>query len=150
MLARNRAALALFGSAMLGADNCTINLPWDSGGDTSAPIPVPADFCHTDPPVGCWGLCLFPDMTDTDISPPPATPTATSNCTDPGTGDLATQFVMDINTILVCDPTLYGGSYVVFPTDFFLARTVAKVGSCVIPPLPPLTESLAQLMGGGQ
>jgi hypothetical protein len=37
MFAGNRAALALFGFAMIGAKDCTIILPWDPGTPDEAP-----------------------------------------------------------------------------------------------------------------
>jgi hypothetical protein len=145
MIAWKRIALALFGFTMIGADGCNVTLPWDPGTPDSSP-PPPA-VCLTDPPIGCDALCIVLDTTGTDIPPPPTTPIVSPDCSEGG-GPLAAQFITDAQTILTCDPATYGPnmSYVVFPTEFSLTPQVAQTGICTMPPVPPPTESLANLM----
>jgi len=83
MLARNRAGLALFGFAMLGAEDCSI--PWDSGTPT-AMAPPPTPYCLTDPPLGCAAICLGVGVSG-----------FTDACSNIEAGPRTTQFEMDVN-----------------------------------------------------
>ncbi len=147
MRIRNRIALALFGFAMTGAKECTIDLPWDDSGNNDAP-PPPPPICLTDPPVGCQAICVIVDPGDTGPPPPPPTPFVVGNCGDEGSGTLAALFTSDVNNTYTCDPAMYDNqSYSVFPTYFFITPVVAQTGLCTMPPLPPSTDPFGNMFG---
>jgi hypothetical protein len=134
--------LVLFGWMMIGADDCGLWKSTSPTGPGNTPPPLIASYCQTDPPLGCVGLCITVDMGA--MGPPPPTPSTTC---DAG-GDLAKQFVSDVETILVCDETM--ASYVVFPPYFSITPQVVQTGTCAQPPALPNTMPLSAFMGFGQ
>jgi hypothetical protein len=138
--------LLLFALLTIGADDCALTQIGKPVPPSSTSPALP--YCSTDPPLGCVALCIFAPTDIPDMPPPPTTPTTTDNCTDPGSGTIAAQFITDVQTILECDPTLWGGaSYVVFSTFFSLTRQVAQAGNCTPPPTLPDDEPLSTFMG---
>jgi hypothetical protein len=110
------------------------------------PLPPP-QYCTTDPPLECVGVCLTGPMAAVAGSPPP---TPTPACS--AGSDLARLFVTDVQTILVCDENLYPNmeSYVVFPPFFQIAPQVIEAGDgCVQPPVLPDTMPFGAFMMGG-
>ncbi len=85
MFARNRAALALFGFVMIGADDCNITLPWDPGTPGGSP-PPPMPYCLTDPPVGCAAVCVGVGVQS-----------FTDACSNIEAGPLTVKFEMDVS-----------------------------------------------------
>src|SRR5262249_55454817 len=100
MIARNKIALVLFASSMIGADQCT-GWGWSSDSSTSSGgATALASFCATDPPLTCMAYCFIVDMDGSGVPSPPPTPVPDQSCYSGGS--LATQFVDDVNRILDC------------------------------------------------
>lgn len=149
MIARHKGVVALVALTMIGAKDCDPWGAWDGNNGKTPPVPVPQHYCTTDPPLGCVAICFFAPL-DAPM-PMPSLPTPTANCSDPGAGPRAAQFLTDIDTVLTCDQNLYyGASYVVFPTTFYLDPQVTQTGNCTPPPPLPADEPLSAFMGFNQ
>jgi hypothetical protein len=130
---------------------------WSAYDKAHPPVPPPlVQYCHTDPPLLCGGVCTVVTdvMAAMSIDPPPPIPT--TPCA--AGGPLAQQFETDVQTILVCDPNQNDmQSYVVFPPFFSITPDLVEIGDgCTPPPAPPIWMpldtylALAQQLGGPQ
>jgi hypothetical protein len=131
--------LVVFAWMMIGAQDCN---PWAGEvGPDSPKTSTPVNYCTTDPPVDCAGLCIIMLGLPEGMSPPPPSPTP--GCA--GGGGLTQQFVTDIQTTLVCDESM--PSYAVLPPFFHITPQVTQTGNCTPPPALPDMVSLAVFMG---